>query len=350
MRPQALSLVARTLYAELRELALALGAGEHVAAAPGSVVRKTVRHQDYLYYQYRDLAGVARQAYLGPDDAVTGGVVERIKARAASREADLARLDELRATFLAAGGLAMAQAPFRVLRAFADAGLMRPGPDGAVLVGTHAFHALGNLLGVRWASGLLTQDIDVAAGRDVDIAVARPDAAPLPVLEALGMGFIPVPALDARAPSTSFRVRGQELRVDLLAPLVGRDTGGTVFVPAFNAPAQPLRFLDYLLQDAVPVPVFSATGMVLVNVPRPARFALHKLLVAESRGEVFATKSQKDREQAAQLIDVLLEEAPDALMSARADLLARGTGWVDRYRRGMRKLVAGDSRFEALLP
>ena len=31
------------------------------------------------------------------------------------------------------------------------------------------------------------------------------------------MGFLPVPGLDPKSPTTSFKVRGQSLRVDLLA-------------------------------------------------------------------------------------------------------------------------------------
>ncbi len=167
----------------------------------------------------------------------------------------------------------------------------------------------------------------------------RPGTAAFDVLDALGMGFIPVPSLDARVPSTSFRVRGQELRVDLLTPLVGKDTGKPVFVPALNAPAQALRFLDYLLDAPIPTPAFSNTALVLVNVPRPARFALHKLIVSESRGEAFATKAEKDRQQATQVLEVLIEESPDALAEARAALIAQGKGWTDRFNRAVKKIA-----------
>lgn len=339
MQATPLSLTARTLYAELRELALAIGATENIGALPGSIVRKILRDKVYLYHQYRDLSGVTRQTYLGPDDAATGALIARLDAHRETRAADLQRLDELRAAFLATGGTAMLHGPFRVLRAFADAGVMRPGAGHALLVGTHAFLAIGNLLGVRWAGQMMTQDIDVAAGCDIDIAVPRPGTAAPDVLDALGMGFIPVPSLDARAPSTSFRVRGQELRVDLLTPLVGKDTGQPVFVPALNAPAQALRFLDYLLDTPIPAPVFSSTGLVLVNVPRPARFALHKLIVSESRGEAFATKAEKDRQQATQVLEVLMEESPDALAAARAALMMRGKGWTDRFNRAVKKIA-----------
>jgi hypothetical protein len=335
MRPEPLSLTAQTLHAELREIALALGTTENLGETPGTIVPKTVRGNSYLYYQYRDLDGQTKQAYLGPDDAATGRLVERIRKRSEDRAEDLRRLDELRAAFVAAGSFVSDHAPLRVLKAFADSGLLRPGPEHAVLVGTHAFNALGNLLGVRWASRMQTQDIDIAAHPGVDIAVRGSSVSAPDVLTQLGMGFIPVPALDSRSPSTSFRVRGQDLRVDLLTPLVGKAAPESTFIPALNAPAQRIRFLDYLIQETVPALIVGSRLLVLVNVPAPARYALHKVLVSEVRPAAFVTKAEKDRVQAAQLLAVLAEQAPHELALAKADLVSRGKGWRDKLRRGL---------------
>lgn len=337
MHATPLSLTARTLGAELRELALALGATEHMGDTPGSVVRKTLKGVDYLYYQYRDLDGCTRQAYLGADNTATRTLLERLATRAADRAEDLRHLDELRAAFVGAGAGVMEHAPLRVLQGFADAGVLQPGIGQAVLVGTHAFNVLGNLLGVRWASQMQTQDIDLAGEADLDLAVRNPGVSAPDVLERLGMGFLPVPTLDPRAPSTSFKVRGQPMRVDLLAPLVGKPGKGPVFVPALNALAQPLRFLDYLLKEPVAAVVVGRRALALVNVPAPERFALHKLLVSESREAVFAAKAEKDRLQAMQLLEVLIEEAPDGLEGALADLVQRGKGWSDKLARALRK-------------
>lgn len=337
-----LSLTARTLYAELREMALAVGATQNIGELPGTIVTKTIRERTYVYHQYRDLAGATRQTYLGPDNAATRALTERLAADRSVREADLERLVELRSAFLAAGGTATASGPFRVIQAFANAGMLHPATGAAVLVGTHGFVALGNHLGFRWSGQLTTQDIDLAAARDIDVAVAEPAAAVPDVLERLGLGFIPVPTLDPRSSSTSFRIRGKELRVDLLTPLTGRAPRGPVFVPAFNARAAPLRLLDQLIEDPLAVPLVGATGLALVNVPRPERFALHKLLVSESRGVGFANKAQKDRLQAVQILEALLQEAPDALASAKKDIARRGKGWTDRLARAVRK-ISGQS-------
>lgn len=337
MPPTSLSLTARTLYSELRELALALGASGPVGPMPGSVVGKTVKGKRYLYFQYRDLDGRSRQAYLGPDDARTRSLATRISDRATERVPDLVHLNELRAAFIGGGGAAMEHAPVRVLQGFAEAGVLQPGVGRAVLIGTHAFNVLGNLLGVRWTSPLQTQDMDHAGDADVDIAIRKPSLPAEDVLAKLDMGFIPVPTLDPRVPSTSFRVRGNELRVDLLVPLTGKPSTRPLFVPALNAVAQPLRFLDYLLAEPVAAVATGRRALVLLNVPAPERFALHKLLVAESRPAAFAVKAGKDREQAMQLIEALMEDAPDGVAEAKADLIGRGKGWSDKLSRALKK-------------
>jgi len=69
----------------------------------------------------------------------------------------------------------------------------------------------------------------------------------------------------------------------------------------------------------------------LVQVPRPERFAIHKLIVADRRkGGPDQGKSRKDRGQAAFLISVLAADRPDDLAEAYADALSRGPRWRDR--------------------
>lgn len=337
LTPSPLSLTARTLYAELRELSLAMSATEHIGPMPGSVVRKTLKGADYLYYQYRDLDGRTRQAYLGPDDQTTHILVSKLDCMTKNREEDLARLNELRAAFVGAGGTTIEHAPLRVIRAFVDAGALQPGMGYAVLIGTHAFNVLSNFLGVRWSSQMQTQDIDMAGATDIDVAISRPDTPAADVLKQLEMGFIPVPTLDPRQASTSFRVRGQDLRVDLLTPLVGKPSKRGHFVPALNAVAEPLPFLDYLVDTQVAAVVVGKRSQALINVPLPERFALHKLLVAESRSSAFATKAVKDRQQAMQVLSVLMDDAPDGVAVAKSELMARGKSWTSKLETALRK-------------
>lgn len=252
MHPIDLSLTSKTLYTELRELALAMGATENIGDTPGNLVTKKIKGAPYLYFQYRDLDGVTRQMYLGREGPELQPLISRLQSRKNDRKEDLARLDELSRAFVAAGGYTLEHSVLRVLKGFADAGIFRPGGGYGVLVGTHAFNALGNVLGVKWSSHIMTQDIDIAGDYTVDIAISKPNVSAPDVLSQLDMGFIPVPTLDHGSPSTSFRVRGKDLRVDLLTPLIGKPGKAALFVPALNAPAFPLRFLDYLLHEAAP--------------------------------------------------------------------------------------------------
>jgi hypothetical protein len=76
-------------------------------------------------------------------------------------------------------------------------------------------------------------------------------------------------------------------------------------------------------------------GAALVNVPTPARFAFHKLLVAPLRPAAFQTKSQKDVTQACQILELLVDERPGDLALAWQALRARGPRWERAATRGL---------------
>jgi hypothetical protein len=70
---------------------------------------------------------------------------------------------------LALGCTPTAPKHFRIIKRLADHGFFRA---GGVLIGTHAFLAMSNLLGVRWSDGATTLDVDFAhAGRNVSMAL-----------------------------------------------------------------------------------------------------------------------------------------------------------------------------------
>jgi hypothetical protein len=75
-------------------------------------------------------------------------------------------------------------------------------------------------------------------------------------------------------------------------------------------------------------------------VPDAGRYALHKLAVAERRGQGPASiKAQKDRRQAAVLIEVLTEAQPGTLATAaRAALDHRDRGLVKDIKRSLSQL------------
>jgi hypothetical protein len=192
-----------------------------------------------------------------------------------------------------------------VLTTLADAGLLRA---GAVLVRAQAF---ANILGMRLAQQTL-QNADGDHAMRIDI---------LETLRASDPRFVAVPGLDPHHPSTSFKVRGRDLRVDLLTP-GSRDGAKPVHLPHLNAAAQPLPGLRNLLAKSTEAAVVAGAG-VLVQIPAPAAFALHKLRVEERRPVSEQQKARKDRRQAAQLIEVVAEDRPLDLRKAWKRLPAR---------------------------
>lgn len=339
MRP--LPLETQTLYAELLEHLLGLSAERAVGRASGTLVEKRIKGEVYLYWQVSQPGGQTKQFYLGRKTTDLEARLRRIIEQQAALLPDLERVNRLAAQ-LRVGGVNPTDGPSaRVLRALAESGIFQA---GGVLVGTHAFIVLGNLLGVRWeGGGVRTQDLDIAATPEADIDVAVPDLqSDVPsVLESLSMGFLPVPPLNPKHGSTSFKVRGQALRVDLLSPRRGKGEEPIV-IPRFKAAAQPLDYLDYLLELPERAVVIDG-GAALVNVPSPARFALHKLMVASMRSAAFQTKAEKDLGQAAAVLQALIELRPGDVAIAYEDLCARGAAWRKALRVGL-------GRFEARFP
>lgn len=324
----------QTIYAELLERLAALEAERAIGHAQGTFTTKTVKGQVYYYFQHSDPGGTKRQTYIGKKDTAFDAVVERFESSREDVAEEKLSIERL-VSLLRAGGATTTDAPSaRVLRALADAGVFR---QGAVLVGTHAFMVLGNVLGVRWSGGSLrTQDVDVAAAAHMSVAVPEAASDVPGTLENLEMGFVPVPSLDRSSPSTSFKVRGSALRVDLLTPSHGA-AAGPVQLPALAAAAQPLKFLDYAMEGWVAAALVGEGG-VQVNVPSPARFALHKLLVAAERPAAMETKRDKDLWQAGQVLEVLLEDRPGDVEAAWEALASRGEGWARRVRNSLRGL------------
>jgi len=340
MRP--LPVTTQTAYAELLDQLLALDAHRSIGHAPGAFVTKTIKGRAYVYFQYSTPGGTTRQAYIGPKSAALEAVVSRFASERAALRDDRERVEEL-AAMLRAGGAAVTDgSSARVLSALADAGVFRL---GGVLVGTHAFLALGNVLGVRWdGASARTEDVDIGVPRVLEVAIPPAEADVPRAIERLEMGFLPVPGLSPKDASTSFKVRGRGLRVDLVTPGDRARAGKPLHVGRFNAAAAPVRYLELALEDTQPAAVVNGGG-VLVAVPHPARFALLKLLVAQDRPSAFQTKADKDVMQAVQLIEALEELRPGEVRLAWRATRARGKGWTSALDRGA---VLVDRRVPAL--
>ena len=225
----------------------------------------------------------------------------------------------------------------RVLARLAEYGFFRA---GGVLVGTHAFLAYGNMLGVRWGDADRTQDIDFAhAGKNM--AIALPHDFHIDTVEAirsLELGLLPVGVLTGKAGATDLNPHEPEFRLDFLTTL--HRGGDKPFHHAqLGIALQPLRFMEFSLENVQQAVLFAGGRSVIANVPPPARFALHKLIVFGERRGTFAAKAAKDLVQAAALLAFLREQRAWEVEEAWEDLVSRGKGWRMRVARGYAALA-----------
>lgn len=324
----------QTLYAELSERLATYEAARSFSTLKGGFAKKRVSGADYWYFKTSETPSGQREYSVGPDTPATRSIIEAYQKGRADVEAVESAIGRLCAMLRQGGAMTTDTVSAKVISGLGSAGVFRL---GAVLVGTHAFIALGNVLGVRWRFGMRTEDIDVLASPVLEVAVGEVEADLPATLESLNMGFLPVPRLNRRQPETSFKVRGKTLRLDLLTP--GSQNAAPVPIPRLKALAQPLEFLGYLLEAPVATPVING-GATMVNVPDPARFALHKLFVSMVRHVSSQTKAEKDRQQAGEMIEALMQDRPGDLELAVESINKRPPAWRKQLRAGLDRLPA----------
>ena len=335
-----LSLSAQTAYAQLFDAAQGAELARSVSSLTGSFARKTVKGNAYWYFQHTDVSGRLRQIYVGPDNARTRELVRQHDATNST-----ARVQQLVNAAVALGCERVLLAHFRVIRRLADYGFFNA---GGVLVGTHAFLAYGNMLGVRWGDTSRTQDVDFAhAGKRM--AIALPGDVQIDAhaaIESLQMGFLPVVTIAGRAGASYATPSDPDFQLDFLTPL-HRGADEPYTHPQLKVTLQPLKFMEYLLEDVQQAALFAAEGVVVANVPHPARYALHKLIVFGERGASRRVKANKDLRQSAALLSFYKTSSTYEIEAAWKDLLARGPGWRERALRGRDALAAAVPELDA---
>lgn len=325
---------AQVAYSEAFDVARHADLHRSIASLNGSFQSKDIKGKTYWYFAYRDaLDGKVRQIYVGPDSEK----IEALKAKAAEPPKD--GLVRQAGAALAHGCASVLPKHFRIIRQLSDARFFQA---GGLVIGSHAYIALGNLLGVRWEESTHTLDIDFAhAGPRANISVALPADVDIDVhsaIESLEMGFLPSLGFSGNSLGTYVSDREPELRLDFLTPL--RREEKAVECPNLKVALQPLKFLEFLIERPTQAVLLSEQGAIVVNVPDPARFALHKLIVTGERPMSERLKSHKDLVQAASVINYLLEQDhADHLREVYEDLDARGPGWRSRFNRGLERMT-----------
>ena len=328
-----LPLSAQTAYAELAERTRVFELDNALSGISGSFHTLQRKGNAYWYFSYRETgAERSRVIYVGPDNTQVRALVEKFR-----RERNTKALAPQALAAINLGCTANAPKHFRVIKRLAEYGLFRA---GAVLVGTHAFLAFGNVLGVRWHDAVTTLDVDLAhAGRNVSVAL--PGDIEVNVhgaLQSLEMGLLPITELDGSIGTQYRNPDDSELRVDFLTSRTRSNK--PVNVPALNIALEPLKFMEFSLEGTTQGCVIGRTGACTVNLPAPERYAVHKLLVYGERPIAQRTKATKDLLQVAALASYFAQTGQAKVFNAAwRDLVSRGRGWRSRARQGLAALV-----------
>lgn len=307
----------------------------------GTPTRVTRNGRVYWYDSFRVGTDV-RKRYIGEDSPDLRAAMVRhraARAPAQDRRRDRARLVRL---LRAEGFLGLDPSTGSLMAALAGAGVFRL---GGTVVGTHAFRLYEGELNLRYdlTQAVQTDDLDIASFERLSLALE--DTAAPPVQQVLSdFDFAPTPSLE---PGRTWRWRqttGNAL-VEFLTPAFGEE--GLRDLPALGVQAQALHHLNYLISDPIPAAI-PYRGGVLVQIPRPERYAIHKLIVAERRRSQDRLKSEKDRAQAAFLIEALSADRADDLAEALETARSIGPKWRERIAASLKRLPVAAAQLEAL--
>jgi hypothetical protein len=332
MRHVELPLAAQTAYAETAEQTRAFELSSALSGLVGSFQKLQRKEAWYWYFAYRDIDQRVRMVYVGPDDDRVRRLVERFQ----STKRPKALAPQARSA-VALGCAAAAPKHFRIIKRLAEYGFFRA---GGVLIGTHAFLTIGNVLGVRWTQGAATLDVDFAhAGRN--ISVALPADLRIDVhgaLESLEMGLLPIAQFSGSFGAQYGNPRDQELRLDFVTSKGCDDK--PVLMKELNLALEPLKFMEFSLEGTTQGCVLGRDGACTVNLPAPERFAVHKLIVYGERPVAERAKARKDLQQAACLASYFLGVEQSAVFNAAwRDACSRGRGWRTRAVEGRKAML-----------
>lgn len=330
-----LDLVYTTMSAELLERTLDAQFDADFDEA-GTFRKRTVKGRDYWYYKPSEKnIETAPDKYVGPAD--DPAIARRVSAFAQIKD-DYQSRRKLVSTLLREARLFGPDASIgNIIEALWKAGVFRL---RACLIGTVAYQTFGTVLGYRIAdTAMQTGDIDIAQFQAISVAVEDTIPPILGVLKGVDEKFRPVASLNDREGITKFAGSGG-LRVEFLTPNQGSDDqiGKPVNLPALGGAAgEPLRFLDFLIHEPVRT-VMLHKGGIPILVPQPARYAVHKLIVASRRREGEG-KDMKDLKQAHHLAFALRElgRVP-VLKEAYTEANERGSHWREALEKSLHRM------------
>ncbi|HLI13465.1 MAG TPA: GSU2403 family nucleotidyltransferase fold protein [Alphaproteobacteria bacterium] len=310
---------------------------------PGTPFLKELPQGKY-WYARRRIGDRTVDRYIGPDSGALRDKLQQAKGSQEARREFERRAARLVAQLRGAGLPGLDRTTGKVLNAMARVGVFRL---GGTLVGTHAFRLYAAELGDP-LSGVIatTEDVDIAAFENLKLVIE--DTVDPSIADTFrDLQLEPAPDLDPKHRPTRWVMRGGGAIVDFLVPRM-REGKTVVRLEPLGVYAQALPFLNFLIADPIPAVALYRSG-VLVQIPRPERYAIHKLIVAQRRSGPARAKAAKDLAQAQALIAILVEDRPQALEEAYRTALAKGPKWRDAIRRSLKQRAEISRAISSLL-
>ncbi|MBX3532706.1 MAG: hypothetical protein KF849_19075 [Rhizobiaceae bacterium] len=285
------------------------------------------------WYAARRVGSEMRFSYIGEDSDETRARIDRIEtlyATSKERQAERSRLVRL----LRAEGITPTdRATGSILSAMADAGTFRL---GGTIVGTNAFRLYEGELGIRLPLGGIANTGDIDIAQFEKLSVALEDQVNPGLAETFSaLKFAPLQGLETGR-TWRWAQGGSGQLVEFLTPAFGEETIRDL--PALGVSAQALNYLNFLIAEPIHAAAIYRSG-VLVQVPRPERYAIHKLIIADRRRDgAGSLKASKDREQAAFLVEAMAEDRPDDLRRAYVTAMEVGPRWREHIANSLKRM------------
>lgn len=326
---------ARNILAELQQICMD---SEFISeySELGFFQKRNVSGKDY-WYHINKLTEKTTTKYVGPDSDPE--IKKRVEAFSELKANSKKRTEIVKALV---HGYNIPSFPdhksAQILHAFWKAGLFR---RRACVVGTVAFLNYENYFGLFFENfRMRTNDVDFAQFHSISVSIEDNMEHPLEILKQLDNTYKDVPNLTKSNP-TRF-VNQDAFKVEFISPNNSKDeyTGHPTPLPSLSIHAENMRFLDFLIAETVRVPVLYKSGLV-VNVPSPERFAIHKIIVSARRlndanGKV---KSEKDLLQTEILLRALKQKQDlPTLAMAFDEAWNNGPSWKKHLFEGMRRM------------
>lgn len=327
-----LSLGAQTSYAELLDVARSVEQARF-GCLRGSFHRRQIKGKTYVYFNFRDVDGHGCSVYVGPEGERVQRLIHEFKQSQVAER--LTTLTQRAQACVALGCSGLPAKHFRFIQKLAGYGFFR---GRGVLVGNHAFAAIGDMLGLRWTGGGDAMCADFARDESY-ISIALSGECDIPdhdAITSLEAGLLPARAFGV---GTNRRDRNAtELRAQFATP--PGEPHEVSQTSSSRIELEPVNFVDLLLEGLSHGVVLAKAGACMVNLPDPARFAVHNLMVYgdESMPESFTSIALLD--QAAALIEWHMDQQRIALLrEVWRDVQVRGTVWRESADRGRYALL-----------